>query len=83
MTITDLKTFARQINAKMAPNDKFAVVLNREATTYIVAHLKDRESSLSQALLDPNISDKKRTRREYELNLVNAALNAITKAKEL
>lgn len=83
MTITDLKTFARQINAKMAPNDKFTVVLNREATTYIVAHLKDRENCLSQALLDSNISDKKRTRREYELNLVNAALNAITKAKEL
>lgn len=83
MTATDLKTFARQINAKMAPNDKFTVELNREATTYIVAHLKGRENILSQALLDPNISDKKRTRREYELNLVNAALNAITKAKEL
>lgn len=83
MTITDLKTFARRINAKMAPNDKFTVVLNREATTYIVAYLKDRENSLSQALLDPNISDKKRIRREYEINLVNAALNAIIEAKEL
>lgn len=83
MTITDLKTFARQINAKMNPDDKLTVMLNREAATYIVAHLKDRENSLSQALLDKNISDKKRTRREYELNMVNAALNAITKAKEL
>lgn len=82
MTITDLKTFARQINAEMNPDDKLTVTLNREATIYIVAHLKDRENSLSQALLDKNISDKKRIRREYELNLVNAALNAITKAKE-
>lgn len=82
MTITDLKGFAKRIGAMMSPTDKLTVTLNRETLTFIFAHLKDREKCISQALVDPNISDKKRAKREYELNMVNAALSAISKAKE-
>lgn len=83
MTITDLKSFAKRIGANMKPTDKFDVTLNRRALTYVFAYLKDREKNLMQALCDPKISDKKRAKREYELDMVNEAINAICKTKDL
>lgn len=50
MTITDLKSFAKRIGAMMSPTDKLTVELNREALTYIFAHLKSRKRNLEQFL---------------------------------
>ena len=83
MTITNLKAYAKRINADMKPTDKMSVTLNREATAYISAFLKDRKHSLEQSLADPKISDKKRSKREYELGMVLEAINAISNAKLL
>lgn len=83
MTITDLKAYAKRINEDMKPTDKLSVTLNREATTHIYAFLKDRKHSLEQSLADPKISDKKRSKREYELGMALEAINAISNAKQL
>lgn len=83
MTLNDLKGYAKRINAKMKPTDKLAVTLNREATTYIFAYLKNRKRNLEQSLSATNISDKKRDKRQYEYNMVCEAINAINNAKEL
>lgn len=83
MTITDLKAYAKRINADVQPTDKMSVTLNREATAYISAFLNDRKHSLEQSLADQKISDKKRSKREYELGMVLEAINAITNAKLL
>lgn len=83
MTITDLKKYSERINAKMSPTDRLTVTLNREALTYVLAYLSDREKNLSQALGAVNISDKKREKRQYEFEMATEALNAIIKAKEL
>ncbi|MEZ3533141.1 MAG: hypothetical protein K1V90_08725 [Muribaculaceae bacterium] len=83
MTLNDLKGYAKRINAKMKPTDKLAVTLNREATTYIFAYLKNRKRNLEQSLSATNISDKKRDKRQYEYNMICEAINAINKAKEL
>lgn len=83
MTLNDLKGYAKRINAKMKPTDKLAVTLNREATTYIFAYLKNQKRNLGQSLSATNISDKKRDKRQYEYNMICEAINAINKAKEL
>lgn len=83
MTINDLKSYAKRINAEMKPTDKLAVTLNREATTYIFAYLNSRKHNLEQSLSATNISDKKRDKRQYEHSMVCEAINAINKAKEL
>lgn len=83
MTLNDLKGYAKRINAEMKPTDKLTVTLNREATTYIFAYLKSRKRNLEQSLSATNISDKKREKRHYEYTMVQEALKALTKAKEL
>lgn len=83
MTITDLKSYAKRINAEMKPLDRMQVTLNREALTYIGAYLHSRHKNLSQALSAVNITDKKREKRQYEYNMVREAINAITNAKQL
>lgn len=83
MTINDLKGYAKRIGANMKSTDRLAVTLNREATTYIFAYLKNRKRNLEQSLSATNISDKKRDKRQYEYNMVCEAINAINKAKEL
>lgn len=70
MTITDLKSFATAINAKMEPTDKMAVTLTRRATTYVMAYLHDRRRSIKQSMADPKISDSKRAKRQFELDMV-------------
>ena len=65
MTITDLKSFATAINAKMEPTDKMAVTLTRRATTYVMAYLHDRQRSIKQSMADPKISDSKRAKRQF------------------
>lgn len=81
MTITDLKSFATAINAKMVPTDKMAVTLTRRATTYVMAYLHDRQRSIKQSMADPKISDSKRAKRQFELDMVEESIAALEKAK--
>ena len=81
MTITDLKSFATAINAKMEPTDKMAVTLARRATTYVMAYLHDRQRSIKQSMADPKISDSKRAKRQFELDMVEESIAALEKAK--
>ena len=81
MTITDLKSFATAINAKMEPTDKMAVTLTRRATTYVMAYLRDRQRSIKQSMADPKIPDSKRAKRQFELDMVEESIAALEKAK--
>lgn len=83
MTLNDLKGYAKHIGAAMQPTDRLTVTLNREATTYIFAYLNSRKRNLEQSLSATNISAKKREKRHYEYTMVQEALKALTKAKEL
>lgn len=83
MTITDLRKYAERMNAKASPTDKYNVTLDRAAMTYIGAFLSDRKASVEQSLSDPKISPQKRLKREYELIMINAAIGALDKAKQM
>ena len=81
MTITDLKSFAAAINAKMEPTDKMNVSLTRRATTYIMAYLHDRQRSIKQSIANPKTSASKRAKRQFELEMVEESISAVENAK--
>lgn len=80
--LTDLDAYRKNL-APNKPDDVIQITTDRKTAEWIAADLRLREKKLSMAVNDPHTKARKRDKKELELHMLTAALQAISTAKKV
>lgn len=80
--LTDLDAYRKNM-AQNKPDDVIQITTDRKTADWIAADLRIREKKLNMAVNDPHTKARKRDKKELELRMLTAALQAISDAKKV